>query len=103
MDLKTSTLIDYDRLASLYIPQCTTYPTVFIPIPISTGYTYQTSLPDKGLSDSDLWTEVDKNNNLNDVDWREGRCSGTVYCSGDDKNDMLGEVGFSKDQRVFHF
>lgn len=56
------------------------------------GYTYQTSLPEKGLSDSDLWTEVDKNNNLNDVDWREGRCSGTVYCSGDDKNDMLGEM-----------
>ena len=29
---------------------------------------------------------------MNDVDWRGGRCSGTVYCAVEDRNEMLSEV-----------
>ena len=59
--------------------------------PIS-GHAYQTALPGTGLPDSALWEVLDKNAELNDVKWQEGRCSGTVYCAEEDKNDMLSEV-----------
>jgi len=56
------------------------------------GHTYLTRLPEKGLSDKDLMVVIDKYNSLNDVEWQKGRCSGTIYCAEEDKNEMLSEV-----------
>lgn len=56
------------------------------------GSVYLKELPATGLEDDALFDVVDKYRGMNDVDWRGGRCSGTVYCAVEDKNEMLSEV-----------
>ena len=64
------------------------------------GHTYQVALPAKGLDDKELFTTIAHYNSLNDVEWRAGRCSGTIYCAEEDKNEMLSEVRGDLEKRV---
>jgi len=56
------------------------------------GHKYQTKLPEKGLEDGEVMSVIDKYNSLNDVVWQKGRCSGTIYCAEEDKNELLSAV-----------
>ena len=83
------------NLKNKYLHPCTPIRNASSKPTLHPGHTYRKNLPDEGFKDPELWKEIDHYGSLNDVNWQNGRCSGTIYCAQNDNNELLSEVSFT--------